>query len=182
MTIWITSDQHFWHTNVIQYCDRPFANNDQMDNALVDAWNSCVKPSDLVYHLGDFTLGNRLIAEQFFKRLNGYIRVLEYPWHHDRKWLRMQLFISASMHEVVYDRAIVALEHEADVPVILCHFAFEIWDRRHYNSIHLHGHSHGMLPPLHNRLDVGVDNAYKLLGEYRPFSLEEAIEFAKNIV
>ena len=174
MTIWFTGDQHFWHTNIIQYCNRPFANVEEMDEALIDAWNKVVMPDDLVYHLGDFTLGNRLIAEKYFKRLHGYIRVLEYPWHHDSRWLRGQLFYSY-LHEVVYDQPIVVLEHKADVPIILCHYAFEIWDRKHYGSLHFHGHSHGMLPRISNRLDVGVDNAFRLMGEFRPFSIEEAI-------
>jgi calcineurin-like phosphoesterase family protein len=177
--IWFTSDQHFWHANVIEYCNRPFSNVDEMDEALISSWNKSVMPDDLVYHLGDFTLGNRLIAEKYFKRLNGYIRVLEYPWHHDKRWLRGQMYWSS--HEVVYDLPIVVLEHEADVPIILCHYAFEIWDRKHYGSLHFHGHSHGELHRVENRLDVGVDNAYKFTGAYRPFSLEEAVELARSL-
>jgi len=182
--IWLTGDQHFWHTNVIKYCNRPFSSVDEMDEALIDAWNKYVKHDDTVYHLGDFTLGNRLIAEKYFRRLNGNIGVLEYPWHHDKRWLDNEYF-SAGGNIVHIEAPIVVLEgveqiEGRGVPAILCHYAFEVWDRKHYGSLHFHAHSHGMLPKIQNRLDVSVDNAYKLTGEYRPLSLEEACKFARE--
>jgi len=67
-----------------------------------------------------------------------------------------------------------------DKPIILSHFPYATWNRSHYGSLHFHGHSHGNLPHIKNRLDVGVDNAYKLLGEYRPFTLNEAVKFAMD--
>ena len=173
--LFFTSDQHFGHDNIRKYCNRDFPNISDMDETLIDAWNKVVKADDLVYHLGDFTLGGRSDAEKYFRRSNGYIHILEYPWHHDKRWLTGQLFYSAQ-HEVAYEQPIVVLEHEADRPIILCHYAFEIWDRKHYGSLHFHGHSHGMLPRISNRLDIGVDNAFQLMGEYRPFSIKEALE------
>lgn len=55
--IWFISDTHFFHDNIIQYCGRPFANSDFMNECLVENWNSVVKPQDKVYHLGDVALG-----------------------------------------------------------------------------------------------------------------------------
>lgn len=175
MSIWVTSDHHFNHDNIQKYCNRNFLNVDEMNESLIESWNKVVNPYDIVYHLGDFTLGGRLDAERYFKRLNGYIHVLENSWHHDKRWLRGQMFYSR-MHEVVYEQPIVVLEYV--VPIVLCHYAFEIWDRRHYGSVHFHGHSHGMLPKILNRLDIGVDNSFRLTGEYRPFELDEAISYA----
>ncbi len=55
MTTWITSDTHFWHTKVLDYCPntRPFDDAAAMNEALIDNWNSLIKPKDTVYHLGD---------------------------------------------------------------------------------------------------------------------------------
>jgi calcineurin-like phosphoesterase family protein len=55
--IWVTSDTHFFHDNIIQYCGRPFANAELMNDCLVENWNSVVKPGDKVYHLGDVAIG-----------------------------------------------------------------------------------------------------------------------------
>lgn len=55
--IWVISDTHFNHTNIIGYCDRPFINSKEMDEKMVENWNSVVKDGDIVYHLGDVYFG-----------------------------------------------------------------------------------------------------------------------------
>lgn len=51
--IWVVSDTHFGHANILKYCDRPFASVAEMNEAMIDNWNSVVKDNDIVYHLGD---------------------------------------------------------------------------------------------------------------------------------
>ena len=46
--IFVTSDTHFSHVNIIKYCNRPYASVEEMNNALIDNWNSVVKNDDLV--------------------------------------------------------------------------------------------------------------------------------------
>jgi calcineurin-like phosphoesterase family protein len=155
-----------------------------MDEKLIELWNKYVKKDDLVYHLGDFTLSGKSDALHYFMRLNGSIHVLGNPWHHDKRWLGGEYYSSGG-YMVHIESPIVVLENVEQIegrgiPAILCHYAFEIWERRHYGSYHFHAHSHGKLPRIKNRLDVGVDSAFMLTGEYRPFSLEEAIVFAKG--
>ena len=53
---WITSDTHFFHNRIIQYEDRPFANAMEMNEQMIERWNSVVRKDDLVYHLGDVML------------------------------------------------------------------------------------------------------------------------------
>lgn len=84
--IFFTSDTHFGHQNIIKYCDRPFKDTDQMDEAIIANWNAVVSADDTVYHLGDIALG--LIDKSLPKvsRLNGYkIAVLG---NHDRPFMR----------------------------------------------------------------------------------------------
>lgn len=55
--IWVTSDSHFGHANVIEYSNRPFSTAAEMDEFMVTTWNETVKDGDIVYHLGDVYFG-----------------------------------------------------------------------------------------------------------------------------
>ncbi len=167
MTTFFTADNHFGHLNIIRYCNRPFESAEEMDERMIANWNEAIKHDDLVYHLGDFTLGNKLTARRYFNRLNGQIRVLCNPWHHDKRWLGGEYYSRSG--GVEYMKSIVVLEYEP--LIILCHYAFANWDRKHHGSWHLHGHSHGEYKAPGKILDVGVDSH-----SFRPVSLEEVTE------
>lgn len=70
MTTFYTSDLHFGHANIIQYCNRPYASVNEMNDALVANWNSVVGEGDIVYVLGDFAM-NRGAALHWVSKLNG---------------------------------------------------------------------------------------------------------------
>lgn len=53
--VWLISDTHFHHENIIHYTNRPFSNVDEMDRMLVDNWNGTIRNSDIVYFLGDLS-------------------------------------------------------------------------------------------------------------------------------
>lgn len=54
---WFISDTHFFHENIIRFCERPFQDAQQMNEFMVDKWNRTVAPGDKVYHLGDVACG-----------------------------------------------------------------------------------------------------------------------------
>lgn len=78
--IWFTSDTHFYHTNVIKYCNRPFKDVEEMNAMMVIRWNEVVKPEDEIYHLGDFSMAWRPV-EIFTPQLNGKKYLI--PGNHD---------------------------------------------------------------------------------------------------
>lgn len=69
-SIFFTSDTHFSQKRTLELSKRPFKSVEEMDQTIIDNWNSVVKPNDTVYHLGDF--GNANIR----KKLNGHIRLI----------------------------------------------------------------------------------------------------------
>ena len=66
----VIADLHFNHSNIIQYCNRPYSNVEQMNEDLIKRWNSVVSGQDIVYVLGDFAFGREAVQE-FVTRLNG---------------------------------------------------------------------------------------------------------------
>lgn len=56
--IYFIADTHFYHENIIKYCNRPFKNSKQMNEYIVNKWNSVVTKDDIVYHLGDVGFGS----------------------------------------------------------------------------------------------------------------------------
>ena len=74
--IWFTSDTHFGHKNILIYEKeaRPFASTEEMNERIIENWNSVVGRKDTVYHLGDFAFGRHNIA--IAARLNGDKRLV----------------------------------------------------------------------------------------------------------
>lgn len=197
--IYFTSDHHFGHENIIEYCDRSFTNVEQMDSTMIQLWNALVGDEDTVYHLGDFTLGGPEDAEYYFSQLNGHIMALANHWHHDRRWLPgpsetiqqgevttvftpmgPSNYRSKSGHPVTLIAPLVIIQftfpNKSEVPIVLCHYPFLIWDRQHYGSIHVHGHCHGKLKPMHpHAVDVGVD-----CWGFAPLSIERLLRHLTN--
>ena len=77
--IYLTSDTHFGHANIIKYCNRPYKDTYLMDKSLTENWNSIVTPEDTVYHLGDFAFGG---ISKYLPKLNGNILLIR--GNHDR--------------------------------------------------------------------------------------------------
>lgn len=53
--IYFTSDLHFGHVPILTFCDRPFIDVDEMKHKLLSNINAVVRPTDLLYILGDFS-------------------------------------------------------------------------------------------------------------------------------
>lgn len=143
--IFFTADTHFNHENIIHFCKRPFSTVEEMNTALVEGWNGRVGAGDLVYHLGDFGWGDWAGIRE---KLNGDIILIS--GGHDKKSLKKfaGLFLqSADLLDIVVEGYVV----------VLCHYCLRVWNKSHYDSWQLFGHSHGRLPALGKSLDVGVD-------------------------
>jgi len=160
--VFFTSDTHFWHSNIIKFCNRPFSDVREMNEVLISNWNSVVKVDDVVYHLGDFCFCGIKEATIILERLNGKIIFIQ--GNHDHRCLKL----------LGCPRQIASFK-QGKIHIVMSHFAMRVWHRSHYNSWHLYGHSHGNLKPIGKSWDVGVDN-----NNFVPLSLDEIIDIMKN--
>lgn len=162
MSIYFTADTHFGHTNIIKYCNRPYASTEEHDAALINNWNFVVGAKDIVFHLGDFAFfKNKYDFVETIHCLNGTIN---FVWgNHDKQLKKYLDYIKtncADKFNILGDYyRIKAKTFGWEQDIILMHYAMRVWDKSHHGSWHLYGHSHGTLPddPHARSIDVGVD-------------------------
>lgn len=71
-SIFLFSDLHLDHENIIKYCGRPFADISDMNDVLVRNWNYTVREDDQIYFLGDLVFGKGARKPEFWlPKLNG---------------------------------------------------------------------------------------------------------------
>jgi len=146
------------------HANRPFKTTEEMDEALIANYNSVVKTGDHVWILGDFAWRDH---RKYLHRLNGKKFLIK--GSHDKMNLStLQLF--AEVHEGMVIRMF------NKTSFVLTHCAMRVWERSHYGSINLYGHSHGRLleyPEYFNKMqmDVGVD-----VWQFKPVALETILK------
>lgn len=159
MTIFFISDTHFDHTNIIRFCNRPFQDVEEMNEKIIEDWNSVVSKNDEVWHLGDFSFSkDEERIKKHFDALNGKKSLLE--GNHDHKETKNLPWAKVSR--------LFTMRHNKQ-SFVLCHYPMWAWDRQNQGSIHLYGHVHGKPNPIGGRsLDVGYDNGFS-----KPVSIDE---------
>ena len=183
--IWFTSDLHLGHVNVLQFQNRPFADIDEMNGALIANINAKVKKNDELWILGDFSFRISL-EESIALRKKIYCNNVHLVYgNHDKNYEGTDTFSSNQMYK----------ELKTDYgKIILFHYPIADWNGKHHGNIHLHGHIHsvgeynqeqlaklapdfiyGHAPkhenPTGRIYDVGVD-----ANNYYPVSLDEILE------
>ena len=177
--VFFTSDTHFGHNNIMKFCQRPWKTVEEMDNALIQNWNSVVEENDIVFHLGDFAFAPNWRWKELLEKLNGRIYLI--MGNHDvSRWPGdkvMELF------ERVENQMLLKID---GYKVYLNHFPFlcyagtyrnpKIASMQLFGHVHMHDNSVGKdderlqyLFPY--QYDVGVDN-----NNYTPISWEEVRE------
>ena len=75
--VFLISDTHFDHTNIIRYCNRPFKSTSEMNHLIINNWNKTIRKKDIVFFLGDMRFGRgSRETDYWLKRLNGRIYFL----------------------------------------------------------------------------------------------------------
>lgn len=70
--VWVWSDLHLFHTNILRYCDRPFDDVVAMNLALVQNCLARVDVGDILIFAGDVTMGNVAATNALLHAMPGY--------------------------------------------------------------------------------------------------------------
>lgn len=172
--VFITSDLHINHSNIIKYSNRPFENVHEMNDAIIKNWNSVVSNEDIVFNLGDFSFCNDTCTIKFLEQLNG-VQYFIYG-NHDKvmKSDKVQNYCKRT-NKIKLFSDVFELNYKGSF-IFMSHYAHRTWNRSHRGSLHLYGHSHGTLPGIGRSMDVGVDST-DMNSSFTPFLLERVIEY-----
>jgi len=187
--IYFTSDTHYQHKNICKGTSswgkneegqgiqntRDFDTLEKMNYALVKGINDHVKVEDELWHLGDWSFGGFENIRKFREQLNCQNINLVFG-NHDHHIENSKENIQEIFKSVQHYKELSIHGHK----VCLLHYAMRVFNKSHKGAIHLFGHSHDSLPPLGKSMDVGVDVAFRMFGEYRPFSWIEIQSIMSN--
>lgn len=177
--IFYTSDLHLGHKNIIEYENRPYDSVEEMDEALINNWNSKVTDKDEVWVLGDFCLKGVDRTLEYLNCLNGTIHLLK--GNHDKAFEREKFYYELNtinmyglriQYEGYYKHM-----NDSGREVVLFHYPIMFWDGQDdRGSYHLYGHMHstshgGQQHPHPDAFNVGVD-----VNNYYPVTLDELLE------
>lgn len=176
---------------------RNFRNPEEMTIELIDQINSNVAENDILIHLGDWSFEGIENIWNFRKQIlckNIYLCYGNHDHHiKNDKPLSNNIIIESDYLYMSQQDLFSYTDHVLDFKVqfnknkkaerFFCsHYAHRVWDQHHRGVFHLYGHSHSGLEdvPWGRSMDVGMDNAFKLFGEYRPFNIREVYDLLKD--
>ena len=163
--IWMWSDLHFFHKNIIRFSDRPYPDTETMNEHLVANFNELVGPNDISIWGGDVGFGNNEQVNELVDQCNGY-KILVVG-NHD--------FNKRKVRKLNFDEIhMVYLLNTPEVSLLFTHYPM-------YNIPHpyvnIHGHLHVYPDPIskHDRhININCE-----VQEYKPIPLEEIVKKAR---
>lgn len=131
--IFYISDWHYDHKNILAYDGRPFTSIEQMNQALIERWNSVVNPGDTVYVLGDMFWCDSEVAIPILDSLAGEIYLVK--GNHDRCHIKQftDKFVNVTEYMEIEDKG---------RNVVLCHYPIPCFKKHFQGWYHLYGHVH----------------------------------------
>ncbi len=165
---YVISDTHFFHEQLLgvdKFAPRPYQSVDEMDQVMIDSWNTRVNDNDTVYHLGDIAVNyqnhrpEREVNQQIaalLDQLKGHLVLIK--GNHDRrslfKYLATHNFnLGKQMKYEFHDVGkLIKYDHHQ---LYLTHYPMMLGNAP--QIINLHGHIHHYMVPTTTNINVGVD-------------------------
>ena len=163
----IISDTHFGHAGVLSFKNedgsplRSFSCIEEMDEHMIERWNSVVRPQDHIYHLGDVVMRQQVL-DVVMPRLNGHKRLVR--GNHD---------IFRTKHYMRYFDEIYGVRVLDNM--IFSHIPIHPESLGRFKA-NVHGHTHGQRPLGGKYIDVSVENI-----DFTPVPLYKLAEMCNNL-
>lgn len=181
MKIWVVSDLHYFHANIIKYSGRPYQDIDEMHDDLVEKWNSVVQDNDIVYFLGDFRMGRHVesIDKKLVNELAGRKKMI--LGNHDKHFNvylpdgKKNYSVNTNNEAIFYWQK-MGFEEVFAQPIILDNYyilSHEPINGVNHSQIfaNIHGHTHDVNMTNGNYFNVSVENI-----NYTPIEFEKIKE------
>lgn len=202
MARYYISDCHFGHSGMnFRMDNRGFSSVEEMDEYMINQWNSRVRKNDEVVILGDLTLQGPEKANEILRRLNG--KKMLVIGNHDKFVNRPKFDKSLLVWAKGY-----AEMHDNGRKVVCCHYPIMTYDGQFHRNKNgepltwmLHGHTHltqdtqlievfketvRNFPRVSRGNDiptpapVQIINCFCMLSDYIPLTLDEWIELENS--
>lgn len=165
VSVYIWSDLHLNHENIIKYESRPFSSVKEMNKTLLDNWKKTVKKHDTIINLGDvsFRGGKEWNTEQISNMPGKKVLVLG---NHDRgrslKWWYDVGFNEVYKYPIIYNDFYI-LSHEPQ------------YINENMPYVNIHGHCHLEKSSSLQKVNVCVENI-----DYMPVNIETIFDKYKG--
>lgn len=167
--IWISSDLHLFHENVLKFKDRDdkpirpeFENVEQMNEFILEQHNSRIKPGDIWYNLGDVVMGRPEDFPKLWARFHGRKRLIVGN-HDDIKWLASGGFFQKITMWRIFKEHGVIFSH-----VPLHESSLRAEQNNGVPMLNVHGHIHEKNPPKGPYVNVSVEKT-----NYAPIHIDD---------
>jgi len=169
--IFIISDTHFSHSNILTFKDkdgtkiRPeFSTVTEMDEYMLEQWNSTVKPTDHVIHVGDVIFGNPDLYNRILGKLNGEKTLIMGNHDHDAKYFQ-PWFKNI--------KSILSTRNYFEKDLVFSHYplmdrSFKYGTRE---ALNIHGHIHTDKLDSTSHVNVCVEHT-----KYKPIHIEDILD------
>lgn len=172
--LFITSDEHIGHANIINLADRPFTSLDEMKQTIIANHNKKVPDSRgvLTVHVGDWFWHNLTLDEvmDYINQLHG--RHAFMFGNHDETVEKYKNYLSTQLDFIWGENKAggAKIFKFNKFKITADHFARRVWEGSHKGHMHVYGHSHSALPGLGRSMDIGVDG-----NDFTPWAIEEIV-------
>jgi calcineurin-like phosphoesterase family protein len=146
MSIFYVSDTHLDHPDILEWCSgtRPFDNIDEMNDWVVEVWNSIVGKKDEVRIIGDFAFKRH---GRWANALNGkkFLIVGNHDGMNLDALAGLQDVEPSTIKAVQQFRRVMSLHETTHMgqKMAMSHYWLGTWDGSSKGAWNLHGHVHG---------------------------------------